>query len=283
MRVGSNLSGIDLVAQHNLLQASNQVNLSSVRLATMQRINSGSDDQAGLIAAENLRAELTAINAATDNAARAGAIVRTADSALSEVNNLLNTIRGNAVSAASSGRSEAELAALQMETDAALEAINRIGTSTSFAGEKPLDGGQMTVALSPDVSNVTTLSLPTISTSALGGSAGLLSDLASGGSASLADGDLATAVEILDAASGRVFEARARLGSFEKNAVESVTRVLDSMEENISAAFSQIFDTNVSEESSRLVRSQILAKTSISSVLLAGQSRNQIGNLLGEA
>ncbi len=282
MRIGSNLSGIDLVAQHNLLQASNQVDLSSVRLATMQRINSGSDDPAGLIAAENMRAELTAINAATDNAARAGAIVRTADSALSEVNNLLNTVRGNAISAANSGRSEAELAALQMETNAALEAINRIGNSTSFAGEKPLDGGEMTVALSPDVSNLTTLSLPTISTTALGNPAGMLSDLASGGSANLVDGDLSAAVDILDAARGQVLDAQASLGAFEKNA-ESVGRVLDSMEVNISGAFSQIFDTDVSEESSRLVRAQILTSASISSVLMAGQSRSLMGNLLGEA
>ena len=67
MRVGSRLSGIDLTAQHNLLQSYNQLNLSSVRLSTMQRINKASDDPAGLIAVEDLRAELTAINAATDN------------------------------------------------------------------------------------------------------------------------------------------------------------------------------------------------------------------------
>jgi len=281
MRVGSALSGIDLIAQHNLLQAYNQVNLSSVRLSTMQRINSGSDDPAGLIAVENLRAELTAVNEATDNAARAGAVVRTADSALGQVSDLLNTVRGNVVAAASGGRSEAELAALQMETDAALEAINRIGNSTSFGGEKLLDGSELTFVLSPDVSDVSTLSLPAISTSALGGPPGPLSDLASSGSASLADGDLTTAMEILDAAASQVLEARASLGAFEKYAIESAVQVLDGMEENLSAAFSRIFDTDVAEENSRLVRSQILVNASISSVLLAGQSRSQIGSLLG--
>ena len=42
------------------------------------------------------------------------------------------------------------------------------------------------------------------------------------------------------------------------------------MEENLSAAFSQIFDADVAEENSRLVHSQILANASVSSVLLAG-------------
>jgi len=281
MRVGSTLSGIDLIAQHSLLQAYNQVDLSSVRLSTMRRINSGSKDPAGLIAVENLRAELTAINEATDNAARAGAVVRTADSALCQVSSLLNTVEGNVVAALSGGRSDAELAALQMEIDAALEAVNRIGDSTSFGGKKLLEGGEMTFVLSPDASDVSTLSLPAISTSTLGGPAGLLSNLGSGGSASLADGDLAAAVEVLDAASSQVLGAQARLGAFENCAIKPAVRVLESMEENLSAAFSQIFDTDTAEESARLVRSQILVKASISSVLLAGQSRSQIGNLLG--
>ncbi len=129
----------------------------------------------------------------------------------------------------------------------------------------------------------TTLALPTINTAALGGSSGMLADLASGGSANLVDGDLSAAVDILDEARGQVLEAQASLGSFEKNAVDSVGRVLDSMEVNISSAFSQIFDTNVAEESSRLGRAQTLTNASISSVLTAGQSRGMMGRLLGEA
>jgi flagellin-like hook-associated protein FlgL len=57
--------------------------------------------------------------------------------------------------------------------------------------------------------------------------------------------------------------------------------VLGGMEENLSAAFSQIADTDVAEENSRLVRAQILVQASISSLLMAGQRRSQIGSLLG--
>ncbi len=140
MRIGSGPSGIDLTAQINLLNAYTELSKSAIRLSTMQRINAGSDDPAGLIAAESLRSEITAIRAASENAGRARAAIRVADSAMGEVSGLLNTIRGNVVSAAGGMYSDAELAAMQLENDAAMEAINRISGTTSFAGRKLLDG-----------------------------------------------------------------------------------------------------------------------------------------------
>jgi hypothetical protein len=70
MRIGSRLSGADLAAQHHLMQAFARSQRANTRLATMIRINQASDDPAGLIAMEQLEAELTAIRAASDNAAR---------------------------------------------------------------------------------------------------------------------------------------------------------------------------------------------------------------------
>ena len=119
-----------------------------------------------MIAAETIRAELTAIEKASYNAARAQGMMHVADSALSEVGNLLDTIRGNVVAAAGGGLSEAEMAAKQLEIDAALEAINRIGNTTSFGGQKLLDGSTMTfcksrgLAPTPWVVRVTIASSP---------------------------------------------------------------------------------------------------------------------------
>ena len=281
MRIGSTLSGVDLTAQFNLLQSYNQLNLSSERLSTMKRVNRASDDPAALIAIENMRAELTAINAATDNAARAGGVISTADSAMAQISDLLNTVRGNTVAAASSGRSDAEVAALQMETDAALAAIDRIGRTTSFGGEKLLDGGEKTFVFSPDVTDTATVTMPKVSTSALGGLSGVLSDLGSGGSANLVDGDLTTAASIIKEASSQVLNARANLGAFDKYTVQASIGVLNGMEVNLSSAFSQLHDTDVAKESSQLIRAQILVEAGISTLMLTGQSRNQIGSILG--
>lgn len=138
-RINTNVSS--LVAQ-NRLQASNKdLQTALTRLSTGLRINSGSDDPAGLIASEALRSEITSLNKSISNTRRASQIISTADSALGQVSNLLNDIRGLVVEAANSGAlSKDEIAANQLQVDSSLEAINRIAQTTTFQGRKLLDG-----------------------------------------------------------------------------------------------------------------------------------------------
>jgi len=138
-RINTNVSS--LVAQ-NRLQASNKdLQTALTRLSTGLRINSGSDDPAGLIASEALRSEITSLNKSISNTRRASQIISTADSALGQVSNLLNDIRGLVVEAANNGAlSPDEVAANQLQVDSSLEAINRIAQTTTFQGRKLLDG-----------------------------------------------------------------------------------------------------------------------------------------------
>ena len=138
-RINTNVPS--LIAQ-NRLQSSNQdLNTALTRLSTGLRINSGADDPAGLIASEALRSEITSLGKAVSNTNRASQIISTADSALGEVSNLLNDIRGLVVEAANSGAlSDEEIAANQLQIDSSLEAINRIAQTTTFQGRKLLDG-----------------------------------------------------------------------------------------------------------------------------------------------
>ncbi len=279
MRVGSNLSGIDLTAQHNLMRAVSMMSQASTRLSTARRINSGGDDPAGLIALETMQAELTSLKQASYNASRAAGTVQVADSGLGQVSDLLNTIRGNVVSAAGGGLSDAELAAKQMETDAALQAINRIGNTTSFSGKKVLQGGSATFALSADVSQTSTLDLPKVNTAALGGPTGMLGELGSGGDFDLSSGNMTDAMSVVDEASSQVLQARSNMGAFEKYTIDSSKSLLDDMQVTVSSAVSSIGDADMAEESSQLLRAQILVTTGIASLLTAGQSRSMISSL----
>ncbi len=138
-RINTNVSS--LVAQNRLAASNDSLNTSLTRLSTGLRINSGSDDPAGLIASEALRSEVTGITKAISNTQRASQIIGTADSALGQVSNLLNDVRGLVVEAANSGAlSEEEVAANQLQIDSSLEAINRIAQTTTFQGRKLLDG-----------------------------------------------------------------------------------------------------------------------------------------------
>ena len=152
-RINTNVSS--LVAQ-NRLQASNEdLQTALTRLSTGLRINSGADDPAGLIASEALRSEVTSLGRAVSNTRRASQIISTADSALGQVSNLLNDVRGLVVEAANNGAlSKEEIAANQLQIDSSLEAINRIAQTTTFQGRKLLDGSLDFVSTAGSVNSV---------------------------------------------------------------------------------------------------------------------------------
>ena len=152
-RINTNVPS--LVAQNRLQASNGDLQTALTRLSTGLRINSGADDPAGLIASEALRSEITSLGKAISNTRRASQIISTADSALGQVSNLLNDVRGLIVEAANSGAlSDEEIAANQLQIDSSLEAINRIAQTTTFQGRKLLDGSLDFVSTIGNVSSV---------------------------------------------------------------------------------------------------------------------------------
>jgi len=138
-RINTNISS--LVAQTNLTRANDQLQTSLTRLSTGLRINTGKDDPAGLIASENLRSDITAVQKGITNSQRANQILSTADSALGQVSSLLNDLRGLVTESANTGAlSTAQIQANQLQVDSSLAAIDRIAQTTSFQGRRLLDG-----------------------------------------------------------------------------------------------------------------------------------------------
>src|SRR5437879_816093 len=138
-RINTNVAS--LIAQRALAKNNSVLNTSLQRLSTGLKINTGADDPAGLIASENLKAEQAGINTALGNAQRAGNIIGTAEGGLSEVSSLLNQLQGLVGQAASSGGlSSEEISANQLQVDSILSTNNRIAGSTSFQGQKSLNG-----------------------------------------------------------------------------------------------------------------------------------------------
>ena len=130
-----------LSAQFGLIRSMGALSETLTRLSTGLKINSGKDDPAGLIASELLKAQITGTNKAITNTQRANALIATADSSLGQIGNLLNDIKGLTVEAAQTGTMTAEqIAANQLQVDAALDSIDRIARTTNYGGKKLLDG-----------------------------------------------------------------------------------------------------------------------------------------------
>ncbi|HEX8878290.1 MAG TPA: flagellin [Phycisphaerales bacterium] len=138
-RINTNVQS--LIAQRVLGQNQQSLTSSLERLSTGLRINSGKDDPAGLIASNNLGAEIVGKNTAISNANRADQVVNIAAGGLTEVSGLLTQLQGLVTSSAStSGISDSEKQANQLQIDSILQTIDRISSSTSFQGIKLLNG-----------------------------------------------------------------------------------------------------------------------------------------------
>ncbi len=130
-----------LSAQFNLTRNMGELGNVLTRLSTGLRINSGKDDPAGLIASELLKADITGTTKAITNTERANSLIATADSSLGQVGSLLNDIKGLVVEAANTGAMSADqIAANQLQIDATIDSIDRISRTTTYAGQRLLDG-----------------------------------------------------------------------------------------------------------------------------------------------
>jgi len=146
-----------LSAQFGLVRNMGALGDTLTRLSTGLKLNSGKDDPAGLIASELLKAQITGTNKAITNTQRANSLIATADSSMAMIGNLLNDIKGLTVEAANTGTmTSAQLAANQMQVDAALDSIDRIARTTNYGGKKILDGslGFQTAGMGGGIGNV---------------------------------------------------------------------------------------------------------------------------------
>ena len=139
LRINTNTAA--MTALRNLTNVSDNFLRSIERLSSGLRINRGADDPAGLIISENLRAQILGLAQATNNAQDAANLVKTAEGALDEIQNLLRTMRQLAVHAANTGVNDLNaVQADQTQIRSALESINRIAEQTQFGTKRLLDG-----------------------------------------------------------------------------------------------------------------------------------------------
>jgi flagellin-like hook-associated protein FlgL len=104
-----------------------------------------------------LKSPITGTTKAITNTPRANSLVGIADSALGQISNLLNDIKGLVVEAANTGTMTADqIKANQLQVDAALDSIDRIARQTNYTGKKLLDGSLdfRTAGQSGGVSNI---------------------------------------------------------------------------------------------------------------------------------
>ena len=109
-------------------------------LSSGLRINKAADDASGMAIANQLKSQAQGLGQAIRNANDGINVAQTADGALEEYTNIINTVRTKAIQAASDGQNANSRGAIQRDIDKLLEEANNIAKTTSFNGQKLLDG-----------------------------------------------------------------------------------------------------------------------------------------------
>ena len=167
-----NTNTASLTAQYHLSQVNKEMEQAMERLSSGQRVNSASDDAAGLAIASKMDAQIRGLTTAIRNANDGISLANTAEGAMAEVENMLQRMREIAVQSANGTYSSTDRANLDAEVQQLKAEIDRVVDTTRFNDVKLLDGsysGSLQIGakggetMSLAVANMATTSLGTSS------------------------------------------------------------------------------------------------------------------------
>mgnify|MGYP003341612218 CR=1 FL=1 len=132
LRINYNLASSS--AQRGLGASQDAYAKQATRLSTGLRINTASDDAAGMAVSEKLKNQVRGLNQAQRNAQDGISLIQTAEGALTETHSLLARMRELAVQSANGALQDADRDNLQVEFTALYAEVDRISSTTAFNG-----------------------------------------------------------------------------------------------------------------------------------------------------
>lgn len=248
------------------------------QLSTGSRINSASDDAAGLAISQDMGAQIRSLNMAVRNANDGISMAQTAEGALIEVSEMLQRMRELAIQASTGTLSTDQSKYLDAEYKALSDQIGDTITNTKWnniavLSEANIKTTGITVQVGADKSQVITIKGDT------------LEDVASAKTYESEKIDLtnatraASALDAVDKALGQVNAARAGLGAV-VNRLTSAADNLTNISQNLSASRSRVLDTDYATATTDLARTMIIQQAGTAVLAQANQSSQSVLALL---
>ena len=260
------------------------------RLSTGQRINSASDDAAGLAISSKMTSQINGLNMAVRNANDAISLVQTADGAVVEISAMLQRMRELAVQGASGTYTATDRDALDVEFQALTAAIEDIADDTQWNGTALLSGASAFVFhVGANASQTISLTINDFET-APGGSTSVFDNLDAAAFGTDGTNDLdaldlqdatnsGTALTHIDNAFTKLNSVRATLGAT-INRLEYASDNLANVSLNTSASRSQVLDADYASETTELARTQIIQQAATAMLSQANQQAQTVLALL---
>ena len=171
MPLSINTNIASLTAQRAMLNSNSALETSFERLSTGKRINSASDDAAGLAIGKDLESRVSGLNQAIRNVNDGISMVQIAEGALDEVTSILQRMRDLAVQAANGSLSSTERGYLDAEQSKLATTLGSVIDQSQFNGTDLVDDSNatpITIQAGADASDTTALSFAKMTENTLG-------------------------------------------------------------------------------------------------------------------
>ncbi|HEX4450663.1 MAG TPA: flagellin [Kofleriaceae bacterium] len=264
----TNTTSLD--AQRNLNATQDSLSSSIEKLSSGMRINSASDDAAGLGISQSMKADISSLGQASENANDGISMSQVAEGAMNSMQGIVSRMRELAVQSSNQTLDSTDRSYIQTEYTQLSSEINRISATTSFSGQNLLDGSASTgltfqVGINNTSNDRISMSITKLTTSTLGSTSMSL------GSASLSTATNAQkAIAVFDKAIQQLSTARAKIGAVQ-NRLQVTISNLSTTTQNLSSAESQITDTDIASETSNMTQQQVLQQAGVSVLAQANQ------------
>jgi flagellin len=246
MVINSNIQSLN--AQRHLNSSLSAQNSATERLSSGLRINSASDDAAGLAIANRMTSQVKGLDMAIRNANDGVSMIQTAEGALSQTTNILQRMRELSIQSANGIYDTGNRGTLNAEVQQLKEEIDRIAETTTFNGLNILDGslGKVGLQIGEKANQTIDLDIQAMDTKTLGmgststdvkGSANSIA-----GTTTLSHGDVLINGQSIMAL-GETWDNAGTTQGF--NTLEDLTSLIS---KNISGVSASTFATNTAEK-----------------------------------
>jgi flagellin len=263
-------------SQNALVKNTRAMSTAMEQLSTGTRINSASDDAAGLAISQNMTSQIRGLNMAVRNLNDGINMMQTAEGGMIEQSNMLQRMRELAVQANNGTYSNTQRSYLSLEYEALASQIAKIATETKWNDQSLLAGtggagtGTFTYQSGQASGQVITVTVTAMTLGGLG--------LSGGGGISTA-ASAAGAIALIGSALETINLARATIGAGINQmeyAVDNVTNISS----NTTQSRSTILDTDYAQASTQLAKTQIIQQAATAMLAQANQQAQGVLSLL---
>ncbi|GAB6448879.1 flagellin [Bacillus cereus] len=269
MRINTNT--VSLNTQNLLRKSSQGLEKGMERLSSGKRINSASDDAAGLAIATRMDSKIRGMEVGIRNSNDGISAAQTAEGALGSITNILQRMRDLAVQSSNGTNNTDDSASLDGEYTQLKDEIDHIASNTTFNGVNLLNvtgGGKLAIQLS-DVKG-DTMDINTMDATSATLKVTTKIDTAT---------NAGTAMKEIDDALKAVSTARADYGA-NLNRLNFNIDNINSSKNNLAAAKGRIEDADMAAEVSEMTKNRILTQTGMAMLSQANQNPQQVMSLI---